>query len=627
MAMINKVLLIIILSSCALYTKAQVGIGTSTPSNNAMLQVESSSKGILIPRISKTARQAIASPETGLLVFQNAPDSIGFYYYNGTAWVYMVPSIGLLNNQWSTLGNAGTDTATNFLGTTDNMPLLFKVNNQRTAFFSPQKTSYFIGAGAGSKLDPINDQNIGIGDSALASNSGVSQSVAIGYYALKGQGTIFTQSNNLAVGNFAMENYQAANLNIAIGNYSLNKNQTGNTNTSIGHSAMQFLFKGSNNIALGSEALNSMDSNYNIGIGTRALYKQVRGAHNVAVGTATLYNNENKNFLTAIGDSSLFDNSTSASTNTHSTGNTAVGFAALRTNTQGYYQTAIGYRALYKSNSTGNSNTAVGYNSLSNLAGASGNTAVGSEAGLTLAATASENTAIGADALRNGTNPKYATAIGAQALKEQGTSGEGVTGIGYKAGSTYSNKDSSTFIGAYADALSSGLKLVTALGAGARVGVDNGFVLGQSRARIGIGTSYPPTNNKLTIKGLGNTNNTYPLQVVNSDSTRIFEIKDNDSIKIGSNGSFIGSIYKFSTVYDIPNLNSGQTNICTLNDIVGAISSSASVIVSPASIFNSGLVIAFARVSAAGTVVIGFTNAGSGSTNQASTTFNITIIN
>jgi Chaperone of endosialidase/Head domain of trimeric autotransporter adhesin len=62
-----------------------VGIGTTTPAASALLDVSSTTKGLLAPRMTQTQRDAIATPATGLLVYQtdNTP---GFYTYNGTAW-------------------------------------------------------------------------------------------------------------------------------------------------------------------------------------------------------------------------------------------------------------------------------------------------------------------------------------------------------------------------------------------------------------------------------------------------------------------------------------------------------------------------------------------------------------
>lgn len=65
---------------------AQTGIGTTTPHASAKLEVASTSKGLLIPRMTAAQKNAIVSPSTGLLIFQtDAPP--GFYYYNGTGWL------------------------------------------------------------------------------------------------------------------------------------------------------------------------------------------------------------------------------------------------------------------------------------------------------------------------------------------------------------------------------------------------------------------------------------------------------------------------------------------------------------------------------------------------------------
>jgi hypothetical protein len=71
----------------AILTQAQVGIGVSTANidASAQLEVASTSKGFLPPRMTATERGNIQSPAAGLLVFQtDAP--IGLYYYTGSAW-------------------------------------------------------------------------------------------------------------------------------------------------------------------------------------------------------------------------------------------------------------------------------------------------------------------------------------------------------------------------------------------------------------------------------------------------------------------------------------------------------------------------------------------------------------
>ncbi len=115
-----------------------VGInGTgAAPDVSAMLDIVSSDKGLLIPRISlsSTTDNAI-SPATSLLVYNtNAAmtngNGAGFYYNSGTSgapsWVKLYASNG---KAWETVGNAGTVAGTNFLGTTNAIDFVTKTNN------------------------------------------------------------------------------------------------------------------------------------------------------------------------------------------------------------------------------------------------------------------------------------------------------------------------------------------------------------------------------------------------------------------------------------------------------------------------------------------------------------------
>src|SRR5215831_15318703 len=83
------------------------GIGTTTPDASALFEIKSTSKGILIPRMTKTQRDVIAAPATGLLIYQTN-SSPGFYYYDGTSWS-AVSSKG----PNKTLSNLTTPTAVN----------------------------------------------------------------------------------------------------------------------------------------------------------------------------------------------------------------------------------------------------------------------------------------------------------------------------------------------------------------------------------------------------------------------------------------------------------------------------------------------------------------------------------
>lgn len=64
-----------------------VGIGTTTPAASALLDMNSTTKGMLMPRMTSAQRTAIASPANGLMVYDITTSSI--WYYNSSAWTNM----------------------------------------------------------------------------------------------------------------------------------------------------------------------------------------------------------------------------------------------------------------------------------------------------------------------------------------------------------------------------------------------------------------------------------------------------------------------------------------------------------------------------------------------------------
>ena len=80
-------ILLIALTFNGIQAIAQVAINTdnSAPDASAMLDVQSATKGMLIPRMTASARAAIAVPAIGLMVYQTDGAS-GFYYYTGSIW-------------------------------------------------------------------------------------------------------------------------------------------------------------------------------------------------------------------------------------------------------------------------------------------------------------------------------------------------------------------------------------------------------------------------------------------------------------------------------------------------------------------------------------------------------------
>lgn len=69
-------------------SKAQVGIGTNSPDASSILELSSTSQGLLTPRMTSTERTAISSPAEGLVVYDTTESS--FYHYASSSWVKLI---------------------------------------------------------------------------------------------------------------------------------------------------------------------------------------------------------------------------------------------------------------------------------------------------------------------------------------------------------------------------------------------------------------------------------------------------------------------------------------------------------------------------------------------------------
>jgi hypothetical protein len=126
-----KLFFFISLSSSLSFSQ-NVGINQTgtTPDASAMLDISSTSSGLLIPRMTSAQRSAITSPATGLVVYQTDGTS-GFYYNSGTSgspvWIRLITST---TTGWLTSGN--TVTGSEILGTTSNHDLpIYTSNSER----------------------------------------------------------------------------------------------------------------------------------------------------------------------------------------------------------------------------------------------------------------------------------------------------------------------------------------------------------------------------------------------------------------------------------------------------------------------------------------------------------------
>lgn len=174
-----------------------VGIGTTTPDESAILDITSNEKGVLIPRVSEAQRLAIASPADGLLVFDT--DAGSFYFYQGGEWKDLSPNSNIVKD-------SDGDTRIETEHSADDDSIRFFVKGNQIALLDDKHfgleapgQSLFIGKDAGLNDDGSANKNIAIGNSALHSNVSGELNTAIGYHA----GYTSTGNSNVLIGNRA----------------------------------------------------------------------------------------------------------------------------------------------------------------------------------------------------------------------------------------------------------------------------------------------------------------------------------------------------------------------------------------------------------------------------------------
>jgi len=255
-----------------------VGIGTTTPASR-------------LDVVGDLRLAQITAPGTTTDKLYNVGGSL---FWNGT-------NISAGASSWALSGNAGTVDGTDFIGTTDNIPLTFRVNNQRAGRIESVGTTAnsFFGYQAGNVN--TGNFNAAFGYLAMATNTSGQGIAALGYRALASN---TTGSSNTATGFSALA-----------------ANTTGYANTALGSEALRFVVTGYDNTAIGQQALRNATGNANIAMGSQAAVTLTSGIENAALGAGALFNTTTGSFNTALGTTSL-------STNTTGSNNTALGYNA-----------------------------------------------------------------------------------------------------------------------------------------------------------------------------------------------------------------------------------------------------------------------------------------------------------
>jgi len=93
---LKTIRLSLLFSLISIIATAQVGIGTTSPDASSVLDIQSTTKGILIPRMTTAQRTAISSPTDGLLVYDTTEQS--FFFYTSSSWSELASNTGELDD-------------------------------------------------------------------------------------------------------------------------------------------------------------------------------------------------------------------------------------------------------------------------------------------------------------------------------------------------------------------------------------------------------------------------------------------------------------------------------------------------------------------------------------------------
>ena len=465
-----------LLIAFTIHAQNNIGIGTNTPNPNAKLDISSTTKGLLIPRMSSTQRITLAGTlgmsDEGMIVYDT--DLQKFFYWD--------KNIGFSGN-WNQLRPGSLSDGKIWIGDATNTAVEQSLSGDIT-LSNTGVTTIEVNAVQGTDISLTGESNgyvMQFNGTDWIPVDPTSLSVSNIYTAngsITGNRTVTMAANNLNFnstnGNFIYNTSGTGKMGIG-GTPSTYKLELFNSDALL-NSVRVGLGAGniSTNTAVGSDALNSNTSGgSNVANGFQTLYLNSNGSGNVATGYSALYSNSTGSYNIANGYEALYTNSSGDD-------NVAIGGFTLNSNSIGSRNLAIGTRSLYINN-TGNNNTAYGAYSLTGNTTGNNNVAIG-DSTLYKNSTTNNNTAIGSAALRYNTSGFQNVALGS------GSGTINTTG----SNNTYLGYNSNSGLGL------TGLSNATAIGANAIVGQSNAIVLGNN-ANVGIGTSTPNTSANLDV--------------------------------------------------------------------------------------------------------------------------------
>lgn len=669
-----------------IYCQLKIGNNAASIRNASLLEMESTNKGMVLPRVSLSNTAGYGPLDAdlleGTLVYNTNASCIsgqgtGLYVWNGSGWQKVAATTP--NAGWNLAGNEGTTDGTHFIGTTDNAPLSFKVANIPYGRFDNTALNISIGRNAGSLSGT---GNISLGDSAGNHITNADAGVFIGQYAGKKN---TTGSYNVMLGAFAGESSTTGNYNTFLGTGAGYSNTESGSNTFAGYFAGGNHKVGNSNTAIGLYALFTDSSGErNLGIGNYTLQLNKTGKDNLAIGYSAGYN--------STASLNCFFGNYAGGLSTTGVENAFMGHSAGNYNYEGSYNTSMG--AYAGNTSKGNSNVFVGHKTGSYMGTGFENTLVGRMSGcsFTVASTGSGNTTLGAyagqklvDASNNvligkkaGNNTSFGNsnvaigvdafstasiinntvAIGDSALKLNGTGASGTQGwyntavgskvlyknttgsantsIGFEAMGNNINGSNNLAVGQYAlgnntsgsGNLAIGNNTMTTNTTGTNnttIGYDANVGADGLTNATAIGyKAMVSQSNSLILGGINGVNGGTNTKVGIGTTTPTATLDVSGRFKLGADGSVLFGIIKQTADANVPSINASSDYAQTFT-VTGA-EIGSTVMVSPASQLPAGVIIAYARANAADTVTVVFTNTAAVARDPAQMNYYISVI-
>lgn len=289
--------LLVLSLTLALFSIAQaqesIGINNNNPDASALLDIASTTQGVLVPRMTNGERDLISNPAQGLLIYSTSTNT--FWFRNNSNWIEIVSSVstdGIADADGDTRVEVEQTADDDFIRFTMRGTEYFRMDEGRLEVLN-NGNSVFLGQFAGRLDNRSNNRNVFVGASSGQFNTDGQENVGLGYRSLFSN---TVGEENIAFGFNALRYNTTGNYNLAIGSNALTAAVDQDSNIAVGYNALLKFTGGSNNVGVGTSVMsNKISGNDNVVLGAGGLQNNITGSRNIAVGKDAGQNNTGSN--------------------------------------------------------------------------------------------------------------------------------------------------------------------------------------------------------------------------------------------------------------------------------------------------------------------------------------------